>query len=370
VRRLALLPARRLWAVAAALCLVVLGAGIAQAALDNGSKPARKPLAQAVHDALTAPRPAGVTARIAFTNNLLPSGAAGEGRVSPLLDGATGRLWLAGDGRLRLELQSQAGDAQIVSDGRRLTVYDPASNTAYRVAVPAGKALHTGPRPTLDDVRAGLSRLATAWSLSGARPTTTAGRPSYTVRISPRDRGGLLGAAELAWDAARGVPLRAAVYAQGASSPVFELRATDISYGAVSDADLDVGPPAGAKIVDLDPHSAPAQPRGRLPFDVVAPERLAGLRRSSVRRVGSESALVTYGRGLGAVAVLERPAEPGASGGTGAPMLPEVDVGGAAARELATPLGTALTFERGGISYVVAGLVAPATAERVARGLR
>ena len=63
---------------------------------------------------------------------------------------------------------------------------------------------------------------------------TTAGQPSYTVRIAPKDDGGLLGAAELAWDAARGVPLRAAVYAQGTQDPVLELEATDIAYGPIA----------------------------------------------------------------------------------------------------------------------------------------
>ena len=47
-----------------------------------------------------------------------------------------------------------------------------------------------------------------------SRPRT-AGQPAYTVRIAPKHDGGLLGAAELAWDAARGVPLRVAVYAAG-----------------------------------------------------------------------------------------------------------------------------------------------------------
>jgi outer membrane lipoprotein-sorting protein len=371
VRRFALLPARRLWAVAAAVCVLALGAGIAQAALSGGARPPARPLATAVHDALTATPVAGVTARIAFTNRLVPAGTAGRDQTSPLVSGATGRLWLARDGRIRLELQSQAGDAQILSDGTHLTVYDPASHTAYRVALPAGRrSHHQGRAPSLADVRTGLERLARGWTLSGARPTSTAGRPSYTVRLSPRDRGGLLGAAELAWDAARGVPLRAAVYARGESSPVLELAATHISYGPVPASDLDVRPPADAKVVDLQPPTAAAAPRGRLSFRVVAPARLAGLPRLGVHRVGADAALVAYGHGLGTVVVLERPAGAAAGGNGRGPMLPEVDVGGAKGRVLATPLGTVIAFERAGVSYVVAGPVGAATAEGAARGLR
>ena len=49
--------------------------------------------------------------------------------------------------------------------------------------------------------------------------------------------------------------------------------------------------------------------------------------------------------------------------------LPKVKVNGIDATELATPLGTLLSFERAGVRYVVAGSVSPAAVEAVARGL-
>src|SRR5262249_44551815 len=158
-----------------------------------------------------------------------------------------GRLWLTQDGRLRLELQSDAGDAQIVSDGKRFTVYDAHSNTVYPGTLPAdqhGTAKPDTP-PTPAGVRRGPADLGRLRDLAGAGPTNTAGQPSYTVRISPKDDGGLLGAADLAWDAAHGVPLRAAVYAQGQTGPVLELAATEISYGAIPASDVQVKPPRG-----------------------------------------------------------------------------------------------------------------------------
>ena len=178
----------------------------------------------------------GVSARIEFTNNLLPSGSLPRDTASPTLTGATGRLWLADDGRLRLELQSANGDAQIVSDGKTFLFYDATSKTAFTGALPQDES----PAPagksepaTLAGVREGLAKLGQMWQLSGAIPSVTGNRPSYTVRIAPKDDGGLLGAAELAWDAARGVPLRAAIYAQGSQDPVLELKATEVSYGAI-----------------------------------------------------------------------------------------------------------------------------------------
>ena len=114
--------------------------------------------------------------------------------------------------------------------------YDAASKTAFTGALPESKEREQSDRKpaTLDGVRQGLAKLGELWTLSGATPSTTADRPSYTVRIAPKDDGGLLGAAELAWDAARGVPLRAAVYAQGTQDPVLELEATEIDYGPIA----------------------------------------------------------------------------------------------------------------------------------------
>lgn len=399
MRRLRTISTGRLVVLAVALVVLGVGVGIAQAALRNAPKPPPKPLDVAVHDALAAPTVAGVTARVHFTNHLIPSGALPEGTVSPLMAGASGRVWIASDGRFRIELQSDAGDAQVVSDGTTVTLYDASSNTAYRVALPQRRDAskpdaHTP--PTLAQIDRALARLGTDWSLSGATPTSTAGQPTYTVRIAPKGDGGLLGAAELAWDATNGVPLRAAIYAAGQSSPVLELTAKDISFGPVATSDLVVPPPAGARVVDLTPSSGKSGPADRndaethakpvtgvpavqaaVPFTLAAPDQLAGLPRHDVWLAGrgdSPAAVVTYGRGLGGIVVVERKARAGESplgsgGGRGSLRLPQINVNGASGSELATELGTVLTFQRGGVDYVVAGSIPAQSAETAARQL-
>jgi outer membrane lipoprotein-sorting protein len=380
MRRLRTSSTRRLATIAAAVLALAITGGIAQAALNGDPKPDPKPLDRAVADALNAPAVEGVSARVTFTNGLLPSGSLPGGAASPLAAGADGRVWVARDGRFRLELQSDAGDAQIVSDGDRVTVYDSGSKTAYVMPAPEHRS-GTRERATLAGVRDALDRLARTWTLSGARPTSTGGRPTYTVRIAPKDDGGLLGAAELAWDAVHGVPLRAAVYAQGQDEPVLELKATDVSYGAIDGSVFDAKPPAGTEVVEIDPvtgtdaHGRPTRVRGvdavqrRLGFRLSAPDRLAGLPRTEVRLVdagGKPGALAVYGEGMGAIAVLQRAAGSEQPRDTG---LPEVNIDGATGTELATPLGTLVTFTRGGVSYLVVGSVPPVAAENAARGL-
>jgi outer membrane lipoprotein-sorting protein len=389
MRRLRTLSPRRLTALIAALVVLAASAAIAQAGLIGGDpKPEPKALDRAILDAVNAPAVEGISARIAFTNGLLPAGSLPGGGASPLAAGADGRLWMARDGRFRLELQSDAGDAQIASDGRRLSVYDASAKTVYRVALPEGERRKAEREPsTLAGVRRGLDRLARAWTLSGARPTSTAGRPTYTVRIAPKDDGGLLGAGELAWDAGKGVPLRAAVYADGSTEPVLELAATDVSFGRVSDDDLRIGVPAGTRTVDVDPPAGRAggerdkadvagveAVQRELGFELAAPRELAGLPRREVRLVrldGAKGALSVYGEGLGGILVLQHEATGSGREPAGEQAgLPQVNIEGATGTELATALGTMITFERGGVSHTVVGSVPPAAVENAARGLR
>src|SRR5262249_38062861 len=138
----------------------------------------------------------------------------------------------------------------------RFLYYDATSKTAFTGALPRDDpqpAAKQDQPATLAGVREGLDRLAKTWQLSGATPTTTGNRPSYTVRIAPKDDGGLLRAADLAWDAARGVRLRAAIYAQGQQDPVLELKATDAAYGPIAASTFDATPPAGSEVTEFNP---------------------------------------------------------------------------------------------------------------------
>ena len=254
--------------IVAVVGLAAGGAAIAVAASGgSGSTPPPKPLAQALHDSLAGAAPQGVTARIKFTNKLFPSGAITGQVGSALMSGASGRLWATNDGRGRLELQSDAGDVQIVWNDTEVTIFDASSNTVYSRDLPAHNNASKGHEakstvPTIAKIGDFLTKVGKRANISAAEPTNVAGEPAYSVSVSPKHDGGLLGSLNIAWDAARGVPLRFAIYAQGASSPVLALEATDISYGPVSSANVDVSPPATAKKSTLGPAASGHKEQG------------------------------------------------------------------------------------------------------------
>ena len=172
-----------------------------------------------------------------------------------------------------------------------------------------------------------------------------------------------------------------------------ELKATDISYGPVDSSAFDIAPPADAKVTDLTPHGAGGdgkqgeqngapvtgldQVQQRVAFPIDAPDSLAGLSRSEVRLIHSgdhPGALVTYGTGLGGIAVIEHPADSNASsadqsGDQSQVSLPKVSINGAQGEELDTPLGTLIDFRRSGVDYTVVGSVPSGTALAAAQGL-
>jgi hypothetical protein len=372
--------------------VVIAGGGAVAFAGGGGPKPAHRSLASALHLAASAKPVQGVTARVQFTNHLVASGSLGSS--SPLITGATGRIWVGG-GKLRLELQSPSGDTEIGFDGRRVTVYNVSSATAYTLRLPshhhgtgtAARSHHA--LPSVAGIQQELAKLAEHVDLSGAIPGDIAGRPSYTVRVSPRHSGGLLGSVELAWDATHGVPLRIAVYSRTDSSPVLALTVTDISYGSVPATDLRVPLAAGTKVVKV---HLPAHPKQltttganahraavtgaaavarALPFRLSAPASVVGLPRKSVRLVewsGARAAMAVYGRGLGAVVVFEQPVPTDAARSPLA-ALPGVSIHGGSGHELDTALGTLIQFDRAGVRYTVIGSLPPAAAEAAARAI-
>ena len=351
------------------LCALTVALGTSATALafalGSGAKPPAKPLGQAVHDALAAPQVEGVSANIKLTDNLLEGanlasgsgGEAGQLSQSPLLSGASGRLWISKDGRVRLELQAEKGDTQVLYDGHTVSAYDAASNTLYRYTPPAHEgeastgADKPGEIPSAAKIEEAVAK-AEHVNVSGATPSNVAGQPAYTVRVAPKESGSLLGAAELSWDADNGVPLRAAVYSSSSSAPVIELAASEVSFGPVASSIFEFTPPSNATVQEVKlPTSHDGQSGG-------------------TSGTTDKPKVSTQGSGITAVHVLETTVKPGEK----APTLPEglqkVKLSQTTtATELPTALGTLLTFERSGVRYVLAGAITPSQIEAVARGL-
>ena len=283
-------------------------------------RPPPKPLDQAVYDAAQRPRRRRASPP-ASTSPTTCSRAARCPRAPPrrCSPAPTGRLWLTDDGRFRLELQSDAGDAQIVSDGKRFTrlrrarptpptrgALPPAAASAARPRARAARrstGVQQGARRARPDVEA-VRRHADARP-PGGRATPCGSRRRTTAACSAP--------AELAWDAARGVPLRAAVYAQGQQRARCSSSRRPTSPTARSPTptspprrpraprSIELDPPTG-----VDAHGSADARRGRRPPSSSSSTSSSPRRPSSPGCRARRSALVRVGDENGALGDLRR----------------------------------------------------------------
>jgi len=395
----------------AALGLLAAGSMIANGAASNNSKPAPKPLAQAVSDSFaTQSAFTGVSARVTFTNAMLDSSGI-TGGVDPLTGGGSGRLWADAEGKFRIELQSDGGggDVQIVSDGKQIWFSHGASGKAWKATLPkyektsdsADKSTDQWP-PSVAAVAKAIKSLSGDATISAAKPDNVGGRPAYTVTITPKDTSGLFAGGRVSWDAANGAPLAVAVLAKGQAEPVINLRATSVEFGPVASAVFDMAAPANAESVDLasaksslatkkksnkgmaekrayrKPVTGLNAVQSKVAFKISAPDTLAGKARSQVTLVGKgkdAGAVVTYGEGMSTVAVLEmlEAAKPRSANPKSADedvfALPTSKVGGVEGTKISTPLGGFVTFIRDGVRYTVVGSVTDRTITQAANGI-
>lgn len=184
-----------------------------------------------------------------------------------LLSSITGdhtlRVWES-PGGVRITEVLPFGERSIVLSPSGAWAWDSGSYRAYRLA-----SLHPK-RGTSDREPAGgeanepaalLDPLALARrALAGAAPSTSvtvgatdrvAGRDAYTLVVTPRSPGTLVGRVEVAVDAQRRLPLGVAVFARGASKPALSATFTSVGFGPVDHALFRFIPPSGARVVTV-----------------------------------------------------------------------------------------------------------------------
>lgn len=379
--------------------LMAGGAMMATGAASNGSKPVPKPLAAAIAGSLSAQAEfTGVSARVNFTNRMLDSTGVTAG-TDPLMGGGSGRFWADADGRFRIELQSDGGggDVQIVSDGKQVWLNHGASGQAWKATIPtdmpyretkskSSAAKREWP-PSISAVAKALKALSGDATISAAQPDNVGGRPAYTVTITPRDTSGLFAGGRISWDAANAAPLAIGILAKGVEQPVLSIRAADVTFGPVDSAVFQLAPPANAKTIDTAGLRSRAgklksakrsakwekvtgldQVQSKVEFRITAPSRIAGRPLREVMLIGRGSnagALLTYGDGMSAIAVLQMKEDKSAketgagnpTGESGGFSIPTERIGGSDAMKLATPLGSLVSLTRDGVRISLAGSV-------------
>lgn len=176
------------------------------------------------------------------------------------------------------------------------------------VPVPAGKSptMRHQPRTAAGAAESMPTQLSTpegvsAWVLRMLDPTTAvttssndrvAGRAAYELMLTPKTANTKIGSIRIAIDAARHIPLRAQVFARGASKPAINVGFSSISFTKPAASRFNFTPPPGAKVTDKAPAAHSNARHAPNPSGTTAAPHVVGTAWSSVV-VGSIPAKAT-----------------------------------------------------------------------------
>ena len=391
------LSARVLTLVLGLVLVATLGVGVVTVGAQ-GEPPERLTEAELLSRVTAAPEDAPpFRATLAVEQTVVPEGLIGASEGGDTGDSGprTARIWRGGPEQLRVELQGENGDKVIVKNGAEVSVYDGASNTLKIGEKPEAEGPpEVGPSP--EEIDEFLAEISPTSNLTTGAPVEFAGRWAYPLTLEPKDKSlTLVERAEVLVDAEAFVPLRFELFAEETSEPVARYEAQDFEVGPVPDRRFEFETPPGATVERIEPPDGERADEGRegeepatvgsveeaselAGFPVEGLAEAPGGRQLEEIRAASGGAVLTYGSGWGTVVLTERAGgdeipEPRQDAGGGREeglQFPTVDLGGGVeAREVATPVGTVLSWSSGGVSYALAGSVPAAELEAAARTL-
>jgi outer membrane lipoprotein-sorting protein len=271
------------------------------------------------------------------------SGAAGGVGITNMVGSIIGvqhfRVWSSPDG-VRIQHLMDLQEQDLVANHSEAWFWDSASSTATKLR--AAGVTSAVPVPT--DARAQMANAdpltlaehmlhlaSTCGEVTLTDSTVVAGRDAYVLRFTPSSRTTLVGNVAIAIDAHTHLPLDVSVTPRGGSAPAVEAGFTSVSFDAIDPSMFSFTPPSDATVRDVTDKVSAAVASAGHHDDAGSGEQ---------RPITAGSCLDT------SVAVpLDHPLPPEASS-----LLP-----------YSGPLGSAITAERGGTTWLLAGPVDVAT---------
>jgi outer membrane lipoprotein-sorting protein len=226
---------------------------------------------------------------LALTTNLglpaLPNLSGGANPISLLSGTHTLQVAANGPDKQRIALLDTMSEYDLVHNGTQIWLYDSSQNSVqHGTATKNAQAKQDSKSSTKDLTEAPLTpQQAAQRLLASVDPTTkvtvdgtksVAGRSAYTLVLTPKQKGTLIGKVTIAVDSQNGAPLQVAVYPTGGGAAVFEVGFTSVTYSAPSDAQFNFKAPKGATVSQLNGAQSQASKSGAPSQAQLAPQAL------------------------------------------------------------------------------------------------
>ncbi|MCL5077547.1 MAG: hypothetical protein M1288_05525 [Actinobacteria bacterium] len=183
----------------------------------------------------------------------IPSVSALSKNPSASLSGSSSasyNIWENGKGSFRIQSLTTSGETDLYVIPGSVWLWDSSKLTATKEAIAnygsLGVTSSPNPQVTASSIVSKLSRQATL-SVSGT--TVVAGRPAYTLSISPNAPDSLIGSINISVDAVTHLADQIQVIPKGSATPAASLGFNTVSFSAQPNSIFDFSPPPGVKVV-------------------------------------------------------------------------------------------------------------------------
>ncbi|MCL2316704.1 MAG: hypothetical protein FWC46_06430 [Actinomycetia bacterium] len=190
--------------------------------------------------------------------------------TSLLAGTTTVKVWVdpAAGARAEIDGATSAYVAVANATSKDAWIYSSATNQATHLVAPAGDGSSRPPAdavPTPQTVaNDALDALSPSTEFAVSTNTIVAGRPAYTLTLTPRTAGSLIASVDLAVDASTWLPLAADVYStQLPDNPALRIAFTSISYATPRASLFSFTAPDGATVTTMGSGSSGAAPSGQ-----------------------------------------------------------------------------------------------------------
>ena len=222
-------------------------------------------MSQSMIDSMSASVPKGM-------EDFVPKGASSSALTTALglVSGShTARVFVdgskvAGDPqKLRVQLEGQLAERNLVSNGTDVWSYDSQTNTATHAAIPAD--LTSSLKSKLSGITAAvgvdvsnpselakelLDRADPSTNISVGTDRTVAGHSTYSLVLTPKSSRTLVASVSIDVDSQTGLPLEVTVLAKGQKSPALQVGFSAVEFSTPDASVFTFTPPVGATVVE------------------------------------------------------------------------------------------------------------------------
>jgi outer membrane lipoprotein-sorting protein len=215
------------------------------------------------------------------------------------------RVWYAGERKQRIAVLDTLGERDTFRNGREIWQWNSNDHVATHSVLPpeAGRVSYPDSTSTVTPAEAAEQTLAMidpSTIVTTERTDVVAGRPAYTLVLTPKDARTRIGKVRISLDGVTKMPVSVQVFTRNSGTPAIDVSFTRIDFSVPDDGNFTFVPPAGA-LIKQGSSSAPTESQPAAGSPRVETRGSGWLTVFKVTGVGSLSDISNRSKDLGVI---------------------------------------------------------------------